>query len=153
MWFSNLFRSRGRYHKVDPTAKIGNSTINLSPKRAKTLCVLAILFISTVILSKYSGDDFVHRLSALDTLSTKSGHTKEEWITATVHGHVDGTVDMRALTSKCDAADWLEGLTLTCTEVIGGVGNVRNKMLNCIRFAIEAGGKLSFCSSGCLLEY
>lgn len=44
------------------------------------------------------------------------------------------------LKRACDEVeDWVEGVTFLCDNNFGGVGNVRNFILTCIRYAIEAG--------------
>ncbi|KAK7748165.1 hypothetical protein SLS53_001420 [Cytospora paraplurivora] len=37
---------------------------------------------------------------------------------------------------------WNEGLIFTCNESYGGIGNIRNSVLHCIRYAIQAGASL-----------
>lgn len=38
-----------------------------------------------------------------------------------------------------EVSEWVEGLVWTCDNNWGGIGNVRNFILTCIRYAIEAG--------------
>lgn len=38
-----------------------------------------------------------------------------------------------------EVEDWVEGVVFLCDNNFGGVGNVRNFILTCIRYAIEAG--------------
>lgn len=44
-----------------------------------------------------------------------------------------------ALQALCNTRRWQQGLNWECVAK-GGLGNIRNEMLNCIRFALEAGG-------------
>ncbi|KAL5346682.1 hypothetical protein ACLOAV_008389 [Pseudogymnoascus australis] len=37
---------------------------------------------------------------------------------------------------------WNPALVYTCSEIVGGIGNIRNSKLNCVRFAIYAGAAL-----------
>lgn len=39
----------------------------------------------------------------------------------------------------CDEAQWTPGLTFVCDNNSGGVGNIRNFILSCIRYALDAG--------------
>lgn len=39
----------------------------------------------------------------------------------------------------CDATQWTPGLVFTCDESVGGIGNIRNSILHCMRYTIEAG--------------
>lgn len=44
------------------------------------------------------------------------------------------------LKRACDEVEeWTEGVTFLCDNNFGGVGNVRNFILTCVRYAIEAG--------------
>lgn len=44
------------------------------------------------------------------------------------------------LRRACDEVEeWQEGVTFVCDNNFGGVGNVRNFILTCVRYAIEAG--------------
>lgn len=44
------------------------------------------------------------------------------------------------LRRACDEVEeWLDGVTFVCDNNFGGVGNVRNFILTCVRYAIEAG--------------
>jgi hypothetical protein len=39
----------------------------------------------------------------------------------------------------CDEATWVEGLVYICDNNSGGIGNIRNYIQTCIRYALEAG--------------
>jgi hypothetical protein len=47
-----------------------------------------------------------------------------------------------AIQSVCSQTKWTPGLVFTCDNSGGGIGNLRNSILNCVRYAIEAGGAL-----------
>lgn len=57
---------------------------------------------------------------------------------------IDGPHDLAPLRELCASRQWTEGLILKCAPTPGGVGNVRNMLLNCLRFGLEAGGKKQF---------
>lgn len=50
--------------------------------------------------------------------------------------------DLSSLRDLCDNVQWTNNVVFTCDNNAGGIGNVRNHMLNCIRHAIEARGSL-----------
>jgi hypothetical protein len=56
---------------------------------------------------------------------------------------IDGDYDGQALNELCSKTNWTEGLVFSCHGLEGGLGNVRNIFLNCIRYTIEAGGMAS----------
>lgn len=51
-------------------------------------------------------------------------------------------VESGAIRSVCDETSWNNGLVFTCDESIGGIGNVRNSILNCVRYTIAAGAAM-----------
>ncbi|KFY86861.1 hypothetical protein V500_07342 [Pseudogymnoascus sp. VKM F-4518 (FW-2643)] len=51
-------------------------------------------------------------------------------------------LDSEALRNICANTTWTPDLVFTCNESVGGIGNIRNSILNCIRFAISAGASL-----------
>lgn len=57
------------------------------------------------------------------------------------HG-IDGPIDDTPLTAFCADKKWRPGLMFKCEAATGGVANVRNQILNCVRYALEAGGNL-----------
>lgn len=52
------------------------------------------------------------------------------------------TVDSESIRSICGASQWNSSVVFKCDESVGGVGNIRNSILNCVRYAISAGGGL-----------
>ena len=51
-------------------------------------------------------------------------------------------LDSEAIRSICADTQWNPALVFTCSESVGGIGNIRNSILNCVRFAISAGAAL-----------
>jgi hypothetical protein len=54
---------------------------------------------------------------------------------------IDGPFDNTTLVELCKSRTWTPGLIFKCESPAGGIANVRNIILNCVRYAIEAGGK------------
>lgn len=54
---------------------------------------------------------------------------------------IEGPFDGEPIRKLCASKKWTKDLILSCDPVPGGLGQVRNAHLNCIRFAIEAGGE------------
>jgi len=54
---------------------------------------------------------------------------------------VDGQFDGTAVRRLCATRKWTPGLFLSCEPHPGGVGEVKNAHLHCIRFAMEMGGR------------
>lgn len=52
------------------------------------------------------------------------------------------TFDPEPMRSLCSSKEWTPGLYFTCDESVGGIGNIRNSILLCVRYAIEAGAGL-----------
>ncbi|KAK0734002.1 hypothetical protein B0T26DRAFT_633050 [Lasiosphaeria miniovina] len=55
---------------------------------------------------------------------------------------IDGDFDGRAISALCASKQWTPGLILSCDPTPGGIGQVRNAHLTCIRFAMEMGAEL-----------
>jgi hypothetical protein len=51
-------------------------------------------------------------------------------------------VESESIKSLCDDVDWNPEVVFTCDKSVGGIGNIRNSILNCVRYAISAGGQL-----------
>lgn len=57
---------------------------------------------------------------------------------------IDGSFNNRTIVELCKTRQWTDGLIVKCDAPEGGVANVRNVVLNCVRYAIEAGGSFPF---------
>ena len=51
-------------------------------------------------------------------------------------------IHSEAMRETCMRTEWNSSLVFTCDNNHGGVGHVRNSILNCVRYAIGAGGAL-----------
>ncbi|KAI0176573.1 hypothetical protein BJ166DRAFT_230 [Pestalotiopsis sp. NC0098] len=67
---------------------------------------------------------------------------KEQYLEDYLRHEVGGPFDGIAITTLCAKKTWTKGLIFHCDPVPGGIGEVRNAHLNCIRFAMEAGAEL-----------
>ena len=63
-----------------------------------------------------------------------------------IKNEIDGPYSSKPLQAMCASKDrkFQPGLVIQCNPPIGGFGNIKNMMLNCLRFSLEAGGKLFF---------
>lgn len=60
-----------------------------------------------------------------------------------LNNEVGGPIEGGPISALCANRTWTKGLIFQCEPPPGGIGEVRNAHLNCIRFAMEAGGKSS----------
>lgn len=51
-------------------------------------------------------------------------------------------VNSGAIQNICAETQWNSSLIFTCDKSVGGVGNIRNSILNCVRYTISAGASL-----------
>jgi len=65
---------------------------------------------------------------------------KAAFIDPILTSEIDGPFDNSTLAQLCASRKWSPGLIFMCEAPQGGVANVRNVFLNCVRYAIEAGG-------------
>jgi hypothetical protein len=52
-------------------------------------------------------------------------------------------LDSEAFRTLCSKTEWNPNLIFTCNDSGGGVGNLRNSILNCVRYTIAAGASLT----------
>ncbi|CAJ2513413.1 Uu.00g015320.m01.CDS01 [Anthostomella pinea] len=67
---------------------------------------------------------------------------KAWFFTEFLENEIDREFDGTAIAQLCESKTWTKGLLFTCDPPAGGVDEVRNAYLNCIRLAIEAGAEL-----------
>lgn len=68
---------------------------------------------------------------------------KKLFVADFLQNEVGGEMDGSALARLCASKTWIpekQAVILSCEPVPGGIGEVKNGQLNCIRFAIEIGG-------------
>ena len=65
---------------------------------------------------------------------------KELFVSDFLEHEIDGRFDGSSIADLCRRKTWTPDLFLSCDSPAGGVGNVKNAHLNCIRIAIEMGG-------------
>jgi hypothetical protein len=70
--------------------------------------------------------------------------TKEQFIQNASAWEIDGPFNNIPLHDLCKSKEWQLGLVFKCDDAFGGIGNIRNIILTCIRYAIEAGGQTNF---------
>ncbi|KAL2065577.1 hypothetical protein VTL71DRAFT_3247 [Oculimacula yallundae] len=51
-------------------------------------------------------------------------------------------VKSESIKSVCDETQWNQSIVFKCDASVGGIGNIRNSILNCVRYAISAGAGL-----------
>lgn len=129
-----------------------------SPNALKLIIPAALIFFTTQYLlytsntfAKHNYDDpsspehnvpVSSPTGAAKPVFTKE-YIKQNFIKAVIRNDVDGPMNLEPLTDLCRNTKWQPGLIVKCQPFPGGVGNIRNMFLNCIRFAIEAGGMSS----------
>lgn len=67
------------------------------------------------------------------------GQDKETFVREAAGWEIDGEYDDAPLHDLCSGKEWTPGLIFKCDDGFGGVGNIRNIILTCVRYAIEAG--------------
>ncbi|OAA61927.1 hypothetical protein SPI_04786 [Niveomyces insectorum RCEF 264] len=71
--------------------------------------------------------------------SVRASLSKEEYVAAVLRNPVAGVLDPEPIRRKCADTTFQAGLVWHCELVNGGIGNVGNMWLNCLRYALEAG--------------
>lgn len=109
-----------------------------------TIC--SILFVVFVYHSELS---FVPKVIFAEQIALEKGidiNHKEQFIQAILDNEIDGDFDPKAMRKVCARKKWNDRLIFVCGAPQGGLGNIRNVFLTCVRYAIEAGGRSFFFS-------
>ncbi|KUJ18623.1 uncharacterized protein LY89DRAFT_780661 [Mollisia scopiformis] len=100
-----------------------------------TVILLSILLTTSYLIShSFSSTPSVKDLYALTTKGKKA-----LFIENFLSTEIDGPFDNKTLVALCNAAKWQPGLIFECEVAAEGVVNVRNVILNCVRYTILAG--------------
>ncbi|KAH8676555.1 hypothetical protein BGZ60DRAFT_372421 [Tricladium varicosporioides] len=108
--------------------------------RVNFLVKLGLVFISLFLTGHYLfvrnevGKNGYHEI-----YQTAISGKKAVFVQNVMRNPIDGPFDNRTLVELCKSKTWTPGLIFRCDSPKGGVGNVRNVFLNCVRYAIEAG--------------
>lgn len=98
-----------------------------------------LVFIVTISLGFHLFSDHNYH----ETLQVAVSGKKRIFVQKALRADIDGPFDDSTLIDVCENTEWREGLIFQCEAPYGGVANIRNMLLNCIRYAIEAGGMSS----------
>ncbi|KFY74790.1 hypothetical protein V499_05213 [Pseudogymnoascus sp. VKM F-103] len=102
-----------------------------------TIC--GIFFVVSVYHSEQS---FAPRVILPEQIALEKGidiNHKEQFIRAVLDNEIDGDFDPKAMRRVCASKKWNDDLIFVCGAPQGGLGNIRNVFLTCVRYAIEAG--------------
>jgi hypothetical protein len=131
-----------RYQALSQDALSSNTHLNAQSGRKRSgkfsvyIAGLLCVFTALAVFSRGHG--------ILSTLGlSRTNMSKERFIAAVLSAPVEGLLDLDPIRKKCNETKFQEGLVWHCAAVVGGIGNVGNMWLNCVRYAIEAGGKVS----------
>ncbi|KAE8442679.1 hypothetical protein EG329_002924 [Mollisiaceae sp. DMI_Dod_QoI] len=115
------------------------SLVSLSPRLfyilKLTLSLLTILLLTTYLFSSSLPSTPPLKTFSLPTNANK----KATFIKNVLENEIDGPFDNSSLIELCRETKWVPGLIFRCEDVKGGVVNVRNVVLNCVRYTILAG--------------
>ncbi|KAK6354223.1 hypothetical protein TWF730_008635 [Orbilia blumenaviensis] len=127
---------------------------NKSPRRSVYSLVLwtglTFIFVSAstyfISQSRPAVDYFTHHESTYDSSANTNGPNPlltTEGIDQFIHDHayprLGESANFTGLRQVCDSTKWQKNVYFTCTHNLGGLINVRNMVLNCVRYAIAAG--------------
>lgn len=123
------------------------STFGLSPRTPYFHCLprmspilRAIATIALLTLIAYYTYESTKAHIIIKDIIGGSVDARTAWIEKSFASDIDGTFDGKAIKLLCGRKRWEHRVAISCGRIQGGVGNVRNVVLTCLRFAIEAGG-------------
>ncbi|KAH6714165.1 hypothetical protein BKA61DRAFT_674777 [Leptodontidium sp. MPI-SDFR-AT-0119] len=68
--------------------------------------------------------------------------SKEEFISQAMSSAIQDDFDYGYIAQMCEEQQWDDSIVFECQNLIGGIGNLRQEILHCIRYAIDAGAGL-----------
>lgn len=89
------------------------------------------------------GGLYTHAAANATSRLSRADLSKDQYIAAVMRNPVEGLLDPEPIRQKCSETKFQEGLVWQCAAANGGIGNVANMVLNCVRYAVEAGGRPS----------
>ena len=115
------------------------TSVSLRPAVRYGYAAAGILVILAFVAYSRGG---IHNLVVAAAASgpSRADLSKDQYIAAVLRNPVEGLLDPEPIRQKCDETNFQEGLIWQCAAVNGGIGNVANMVLNCVRYAVEAGG-------------
>ncbi|KAK3316188.1 hypothetical protein B0H66DRAFT_284381 [Apodospora peruviana] len=102
------------------------------------VAALSGVFLLFVVYTRGGGVSSFNAASSASS-SNRAAMSKNDFIAAVVRNPVEGLVDLGPIQQKCNETKFQDGLVWQCAPVNGGIGNVVNMVLNCVRYALEAG--------------
>ena len=109
-----------------------------NPLQVKVLIILSFTTLTAFYLFTYRKEEVGRLLGQLRPQHTSS--SKEAFIETALQTPIEDAFDSQPIKDLCGKTTWTPGLIFQCDSPQGGVGNVENFFMNCVRFAIEAGG-------------
>lgn len=118
-----------------------------SPRQGLILkvCIAALLVSTTIFyISPSKAAGVIH-----DKFREVNVGKKNVFVEKAMKTEIDGHFDQTPIRELCGNTTWQDGLIFSCGAPQGGIGNVRNVFLNCVRYAIEGGGMFFIARSLC----
>lgn len=96
---------------------------------------VAVSLLSTFmyVLSLYPDSHYYKTIQQLGT--------KRTYVEIAQATQIDDPYDLTPIRAVCDSTKWTDGIIISCGKPAGEIGEVRNTVLNCVRYAIESGGE------------
>ncbi|TVY37080.1 hypothetical protein LOCC1_G007119, partial [Lachnellula occidentalis] len=117
---------------------ISDALVTMSPHAFHTpklvIIILAVLSFAYLFSRKEITQADYHEI-----YRTAVSGKKAAFVEKVLETEIDGAIDNSTLVELCKRKVWTPGLIFNCEAPKGGVANVRNVILNCVRYAIEAG--------------
>ncbi|KAF4627887.1 hypothetical protein G7Y89_g10270 [Cudoniella acicularis] len=101
---------------------------------------VGLVFLSIILTAHYLFSDHpIVQQDYTEIYRSATSSKKSLFVQRALNTGIDGPFDNSTLIELCKSKTWTPGLIFKCESPKGGVGNVRNIFLNCVRYAIEAG--------------
>lgn len=114
----------------------------LSKPRILSLSLVSIFLWILTSYMRLENLQFEFDVDEQDALTHPIELSKEKFIADIISSAVEDDFDQSHIRKMCDSQKWDQRVVFRCHGIIGGIGNIRQELLHCIRYAIDAGAGL-----------
>jgi len=132
-----------------PPARSGQTNWRLKEWTSQTItkptllfsAALVITWMVSILITFVASRGTAGRKEEVSMSAVARVANSEAWAnnTALVDFEIDGAFNGTAIKEVCGKTEFVPGRWLACDNAAGGVGNVRNAVLACLRYSIESG--------------
>ncbi|KAG9240319.1 hypothetical protein BJ878DRAFT_526763 [Calycina marina] len=111
-----------------------------NPQNTRLACYLVATTLLIFLYCQLRNTHYrLHTTSPFDGRVTTPKLSKDDLMLAVTKVARGDDFDDTSIQELCEAQRWDDTVVFSCHNLIGGIGNIRQEILHCIRYAIDAG--------------